>query len=65
MARALLELPYFQRIIALMHDIHNRIADVLLEVEATLRVTDKWDRNEPDNDRSGESGTLLYGYAEI
>jgi uncharacterized protein YqcC (DUF446 family) len=33
-----------------MHDIHNRIADVLLEVEATLRVTDKWDRNVPGND---------------
>ena len=26
-----------------MHDIHNRIADVLLEVEATLRVHGLWD----------------------
>ena len=26
-----------------MHDIPNRIADVLLEVEATLRTSGKWD----------------------
>ena len=26
-----------------MHDIPNRIADVLLEVEATLRINGKWD----------------------
>ena len=30
-----------------MHDIPNRIADVLLEVEGTLRTHGKWDRNEP------------------
>jgi uncharacterized protein YqcC (DUF446 family) len=31
-----------------MHDIPSRIADVLLEVEAVLRISDKWDMNEPD-----------------
>jgi len=30
-----------------MHDIPNRIADVLLEVEQTLRTHGKWDRNQP------------------
>jgi uncharacterized protein YqcC (DUF446 family) len=30
-----------------MHDIPNRIADVLLEVEATLRTHDRWDRQPP------------------
>ncbi len=30
-----------------MHDIPNRIADVLLEVERTLRCNDKWDQNQP------------------
>lgn len=36
-----------------MHDIPNRIADVLLEVEASLRVHGKWDENKPDpNDLS-------------
>ena len=33
-----------------MHDIPNRIADVLLEVEANLRIYDKWDENKPDPD---------------
>ena len=32
-----------------MHDIPNRIADVLLEVEAILRVNGKWDENSPDS----------------
>jgi uncharacterized protein YqcC (DUF446 family) len=30
-----------------MHDIPNRIADVLLEVEATLRTSGKWDALRP------------------
>lgn len=30
-----------------MHDIPNRIADVLLEVEASLRVHGKWDISRP------------------
>ena len=30
-----------------MHDIPNRIADVLLEVEATLRTSGKWDAYQP------------------
>ncbi len=32
-----------------MHDIQNRIADVLLEVEATLRINGKWDETSPSN----------------
>lgn len=31
-----------------MHDIPNRIADVLLEVEANLRTHGKWDKSKPD-----------------
>ena len=31
-----------------MHDIPNRIADVLLEVEASLRIHGKWDEEKPD-----------------
>ena len=31
-----------------MHDIPNRIADVLLEVEASLRTCGKWDQSKPD-----------------
>jgi uncharacterized protein YqcC (DUF446 family) len=34
-------------IIAPMHDIPNRIADILLEVEATLRSNGLWDAREP------------------
>jgi len=34
-------------IIFSMHDIPNRIADVLLEVEATLRTSGKWDAYQP------------------
>jgi uncharacterized protein YqcC (DUF446 family) len=30
-----------------MHNISSRIADVLLQVEATLRVHDRWDREQP------------------
>lgn len=30
-----------------MHDIHQRLADVLLEVEAILRRTGKWDEEPP------------------
>ena len=30
-----------------MHDIPNRIADVLLEVEATLRTSGKWEKSRP------------------
>ena len=30
-----------------MHDIPNRIADVLLEVEASLRIHGKWDEDKP------------------
>ena len=33
-----------------MHDIPHRIADVLLEVEANLRVYGKWDETQPDMD---------------
>ncbi len=36
-------------IIRPMHDIPNRIADVLLEVEATLRTNGKWDEISPDS----------------
>ncbi len=32
-----------------MHDIQNRIADVLLEVEATLRINGKWDETRPSS----------------
>lgn len=30
-----------------MHDIHGRLADVLLEVEAILRHTGKWEEERP------------------
>jgi len=30
-----------------MHDIPNRLADVLLEVEANLRISGKWDKKPP------------------
>jgi uncharacterized protein YqcC (DUF446 family) len=30
-----------------MHDIPNRIADVLLRVEATLRIHDRWNPQQP------------------
>lgn len=30
-----------------MHDIPSRIADVLLQVEANLRVTGQWERHRP------------------
>ena len=33
-----------------MHDIPDRIADVLLEVEANLRLTGRWDSNRPSED---------------
>ena len=33
-----------------MHDIPNRIADVLLEVEAILRTSGRWDRCQPPAD---------------
>ena len=33
-----------------MHDVPNRIADVLLEVEAILRTNGKWDETSPSND---------------
>ena len=33
-----------------MHDIPNRIADVLLEVEALLRTSGKWDAYRPPTD---------------
>ena len=33
-----------------MHDIPNRIADVLLEVEASLRQSGRWDTNRPSDD---------------
>jgi uncharacterized protein YqcC (DUF446 family) len=36
-----------------MHDIPNRIADVLLEVEATLRTHGMWDQNRPPADALG------------
>ena len=36
-------------IIRPMHDIPDRIADVLLEVEATLRINGKWDEISPDS----------------
>ena len=32
-----------------MHDIPHRIADVLLEVEATLRTHGKWEKKSPGN----------------
>ena len=43
------ELRQQKSIIRPMHDIPNRIADVLLEVEATLRTNGKWDENSPDS----------------
>lgn len=36
-----------------MHDITNRIADVLLEVEATLRTNGMWDRARPSAEALG------------
>jgi uncharacterized protein YqcC (DUF446 family) len=36
-----------------MHDIPNRIADVLLEVEATLRTHGMWDLNRPPDEALG------------
>ena len=33
-----------------MHDIPQRIADVLLEVEANLRIRGKWERDPPDSE---------------
>ncbi|MDH3979669.1 MAG: YqcC family protein [Gammaproteobacteria bacterium] len=36
-----------------MHDIPNRIADVLLEVEATLRTHGMWDQDRPPADALG------------
>lgn len=33
-----------------MHDIPSRIADVLLEVEASLRIYGKWDKSKPAAD---------------
>ena len=36
-----------------MHDIPNRIADVLLEVEATLRTHGLWDRKRPPTEALG------------
>jgi len=33
-----------------MYDISNRIADVLLEVEASLRIHGKWDEYSPKTD---------------
>ena len=38
-----------------MHDIPNRIADVLLEVEQTLRSHGKWDENRPATDALGSA----------
>jgi uncharacterized protein YqcC (DUF446 family) len=32
-----------------MHHLHGRIADVLLEVEANLRTSGKWEQQPPDN----------------
>ena len=32
-----------------MHDIPNRIADILLEVEANLRTSGKWDKIQPSD----------------
>ena len=40
-------MPGCERIIESMHDIPNRIADVLLEVEANLRIHGKWDEKKP------------------
>ncbi len=45
----IVELSQQKSIIRLMHDIPNRIADVLLEVEATLRISGKWDEDSPDS----------------
>ena len=44
------ELSREKSIIGTMHDIPNRIADILLEVEATLRINGKWDESRPDSD---------------
>ena len=38
-----------------MHDIPGRIADVLLEVEANLRSSGKWEQKPPD---SGDLGSV-------
>jgi uncharacterized protein YqcC (DUF446 family) len=32
-----------------MHDIQNRIAEIILEVEANLRINGKWDEISPDS----------------
>jgi len=45
----IVELKRQKSIIRAMHDIPNRIADVLLEVEATLRINGKWDESSPDS----------------
>ena len=45
----IVELSQQKSIIRTMHDIPNRIADVLLEVEATLRINGKWDESSPDS----------------
>ena len=45
----IVELKQQKSIIRSMHDIPNRIADVLLEVEATLRINGKWDESSPDS----------------
>ncbi len=43
-----------------MHDIPNRIADVLLEVEASLRTHGKWDESRPaDSDLSSTTPFCL------
>lgn len=38
-----------------MHDIHLRLADVLLEVEAVLRTSGKWEKQQPPSDALASS----------
>lgn len=46
--------PYcLRRYNAAMHDIPNRIADILLQVEATLRTHGRWDRIQPPDHALG------------
>ena len=45
----IVELRQQKSIIQAMHDIQNRIADVLLEVEATLRINGKWNKTRPSS----------------
>ena len=48
-----------------MHDIQNRIADVLLKVEATLRINGKWDETRPSSSKLANSLVSLGQYGRL